>query len=149
MNKEQAAEFLGVSIRTLERLVASGRLKAGRALKKTRPVVVFEKADVEALKTELDDVRPAEVFRRLNTEKKKAAIGFRLDPFYIKKLEEEGAKSGLSSGEYARRLVIRGLDTTNEIQALKGSLAHMFFLILVTKMGATEEEADEIVKSLG
>ena len=91
---------------------------------------------------------------RPNTPKPKDAIGFRLDPFYIKLLTEEGEKVGLSSSEYARRLVILGLEEPSsenafsEVEAIRHSLSEMFFLLLVSKMGATDAEADEIVKSL-
>ena len=151
MDKRQAAEFLGVSVRTLERLVASGRLKQGKALKKTRPVVVYDDEELRGLKEELDAVRPAEVFRRLNTSKPTDAIGFRLDPFYVKRLAEEGEKHGMSAGEYARRLVIRGLEgqgSDQDFKTLRSNLADMFYIILVGKMGVSEAEASEVIKSL-
>src|ERR1019366_2670942 len=107
MEKEQAAEFLGVSIRTLERLASAGKLTKGRARKKTRPIVVFDKGELERLKSELQSARPAEVFGRPNTPKPKDAIGFRLDPFYVTRLEEEGAKTGMSAGDYARQKIGR------------------------------------------
>ena len=154
MEKKDAAEYLGVSTRTLERLTASGRLKKGRALRKTRPVSVYDDEELKRLKAELESGRPLEVFGRPNTPKPKDAIGFRLDPFYIKLLFEEGEKVGLSSSEFARRLVIRGLEEPSsekvfsEVEALRQSLSEMFFLLLVSKLGATDAEANEIVKSL-
>ncbi len=36
MRKQEAADFLGISTRTLERLVAEGKLVQGRAKSKTR-----------------------------------------------------------------------------------------------------------------
>ena len=151
MEKAEAAEFLGVSVRTLERLAAAGRLKKGRALRKTRPVVTYEQTDLERLRDELERGRPAEVFRRLNTSKPTSAIGFRLDPFYVKQLEQEGAKHGMSAGEYARRLVIRGMEgqtAEGDIRELRETLADMFYVILVTRLGSSEAEAAEIIKSL-
>lgn len=154
MEKTAAAEFLGVSTRTLERLSKAGRLTAGRARKKTRPVVVYDQQELERLKVELQAGRPAEVFRRLNTEKPRDAIGFRLDPFYVQRLTEAGEKEGLSASEFARRLVIRGVEDqaagrmTEEISALRNALTEMFYLVLVTKLGASETEATEIVRSI-
>lgn len=151
MEKSQAAEFLGVSVRTLERLAASGKLKQGKALKKTRPVVVYDEGELTRLKEELQATRPAEVFRRLNTPKPADAIGFRLDPFYVKRLAEEGEKHGLSAGEFARRLVIRGLEgqgSDQDFKTLRSNLADMFYIILVTKLGTSEAEATEVIKSL-
>jgi len=151
MEKREAAEFLGVSVRTLERIVASGKLKQGKALKKTRPVVVYDEGELAKLKEELQATRPAEVFRRLNTPKPADAIGFRLDPFYIKRLTEEGEKTGMSAGEYARRLVIRGLEgqgSDQDFKTLRSNLADMFYIILVSKMGVSEADANEVIKSL-
>lgn len=151
MEKSQAAEFLGVSVRTLERFAASGRLTKGRALKKTRPVVVYDMAELERLREELNEARPTEVFRRLNTPKPRDAIGFRLDPFYIKKLEEEGARIGMSAGEVARRMVIRSIeqiDSKDGVEALRKNLSDMFYLVLVNRLGASESEATQIVATL-
>lgn len=151
MDKEQAAEFLGVSVRTLERFVAAGKLKKGRSRGKTRPVVVFEKQDLERLKKALEESRPSEVFGRPNTPKPTEAVGFRLDPYYVKQLQTEGARQGLSAGEYARRLVIRGIETQtahDDLKALRKSLSDMFYIVLVTKLGSTEQEAEDIVRTL-
>ena len=154
MDKRQAANFLGVSTRTIERLVASGKLVQKRQKGKTRPVGVFAEADLKRVKNELDKARPEEVFGRPNTPKPQDAIGFRLDPFYVKKLTEIGKQSGMSPSEYARRLVIRSLEgqiqsgTADELTALRKSLADMFFLVLVSKLDATEAEATEIVKKI-
>jgi len=148
MDKEQAAGYLGVSVRTLERFAASGKLTKGRAKGKTRPVVVFDKKEVERLKKELQASRPVEVFGRPNTPKPKDAIGFRLDPYYIKRLVEEGEKLDMGAADYARRLVVRGLEVGDELSALRKSLGGMFYLILVSKLGASEAEAEEIVRNI-
>lgn len=154
MEKKEAAEFLGVSTRTLERLATAGKLTKGRARKKTRPVVVYDKKELAALKKELESSRPSEVFGRPNAPKPQDAIGFRLDPFYVKKLTELGKQHGMSPSEYARRLVIRSLEgqtqsgTADELSALRKSLGDMFYLVLVSKLDATEAEAAAIVKKL-
>jgi hypothetical protein len=117
-------------------------------------VAVYDDKDLERLKSELESSRPSEVFGRPNTPKPKDAIGFRLDPFYIKLLTQEGEKVGMSPSEFARRLVIQGLEEPSsekvftEVETLRKSLSEMFFLLLVSKLGATDAEADEIVKSL-
>ena len=60
----------------------------------------------------------------------------------------------MSPSEYARRLVIRSLEgqtqsgTADELSALRKSLADMFYLVLVSKLDATEAEATDIVKKL-
>lgn len=114
-------------------------------------MVVYEKTELERVQKELERSRPVEVFGRPNTPKPADAVGFRLDPFYVKKLEEAGAAHGMSAGEYARRLVIRGIEGQSaeaDVKALRRSLSDMFYVILVTRLGASEGEATEIVKSL-
>ncbi len=148
MDKRQAANFLGVSTRTIERLVANGKLVQKRQKGKTRPVAVFSEADLKRVKSELDSARRVEVCGRPHTPKPKDAVGFRIDPHYLRRLEEEGQKLGLSAGEYARRLVVRGLETDDQIASLRKALGSMFYLILVTKMGASEAEAEEIVRNI-
>lgn len=154
MERQEAAEFLGVSISTLDRLASQGRLTRGRARRKTRPVTVYDPQELERLKAELA-TESREVFRRLNTtEKPRDAVGFRLDPYYVKLLKQEGDKLGLSPGEYARRLVIRSLESTSEdkfaqeLAALRNGLSGMFYLILVQKFGATEDEANAVVNAI-
>lgn len=62
MNKKEAADFLGISERSLERHTANKRV--GHTLKpgKTRPVLDYERADLERFKEELkaEVHRPAE-----------------------------------------------------------------------------------------
>ena len=53
MNKQEAAEYLGVSVRALERYVQQGRIGGHYEKGKTRPTLVFDAAELEAFKTEL------------------------------------------------------------------------------------------------
>ena len=61
MNKQEAAEFLGVSVRALERYVQQGRIGGHYEKGKTRPTLVFDAAELEAFKSELEQklYRPA------------------------------------------------------------------------------------------
>jgi len=54
MNKQEAATFLGVSVRTLERLTQQGRVGAGYERGRTRPVPVYDRAELERVKPELE-----------------------------------------------------------------------------------------------
>ena len=56
MNKQEAAQFLGVSVRTLETYVAQNRLAVRYVKGKTRPVADFESGDLERLKTEIPPI---------------------------------------------------------------------------------------------
>lgn len=151
MDKREAAEFLGISVRTLERLAKSGRLSQGRAKKKTRPIVVFDKKELEKLKVELTKGKPPEVFRRLNTQKPKDAIGFRLDPFYVEVLSKKGKEVGLSPSEFARKLVVQALEDTradmfkDEVRALREGLADTFYAFLTMHFNVSKKDAQKFV----
>lgn len=54
MNKQEAAEFLGVSVRALERYVQQGKVGGHYEKGKTRSTLVFDKAELEAFKAELE-----------------------------------------------------------------------------------------------
>ncbi len=54
MNKLQAAEFLGVSVRALERYVQQGRISVRYEKGKTRPTANFDPTELEAFKAELN-----------------------------------------------------------------------------------------------
>ena len=152
MERKEAAEFLGVSLRTLDRLGAEGRLRKGKALRKTRPVVVFDAVELTELKAELSaNIAGRKVFRRLNTPPNDT-VGFRLDAHYLSRLAERGKASGQSPGECARTLVIRALEDTKpeeftkEVQRLREGLADTFFSFLTMKCDVSEEEAKQFVR---
>lgn len=152
MRKEDAAEFLGVSTRTVERLAAEGRLRFKREKGKTKPIVVFDERDLERIKKERQEARPPEVFGRPNTVKPLASIGFRLDPLYVKMLAEKAKSKGVSASEMARHLVIQGLEESrferirDEFLAMRDDFGDFYFALLVTKFGMTEATANEFVK---
>ncbi|PLZ95290.1 DNA-binding protein [Fischerella thermalis CCMEE 5268] len=54
MNKQEAAEFLGVSVRALERYVQQGRIGVRYKKGKTRPTANFDPTELEAFKEELN-----------------------------------------------------------------------------------------------
>lgn len=154
MERAEAAEFLGVSLSTLDRLASQGRLTRGRAKRKTRPVTVFDEEELRLLKEELQETKEPQVFLRQNTPKASGGVGFRLDPYYAERLVEEGRKRGVSAGEHARTLVIRALEDDreeafrSELSRLRQNLAQMFYTVLVAKLGADEKGAMEIVEGL-
>jgi len=143
MEKIEAAEFLGVSVRTLERLVLSGRVSVGKKRGKTKPIPVFDRSSLEALKAELDLGKPSKTGVQTST----STIGFRLEPVYHEQLKELSEANGRSPGEYARHLVIKALDgEAQSIEKLRESLSDFFYLLLIQRLGATEKEAEEILK---
>ena len=154
MERAQAAEYLGVSVSTLDRFASQGRLTRGRARRKTRPVTTFDEAELKRLKSELEQAGRTPRATDPAPIKPSDAIGFRLDPAYVARLKREGEKRGLSAGEYARTLVVKGLEDSDaqrfaeEIRALRKSLSGMFYLILTQRFGLTEREAQELLRSL-
>ena len=53
MNKTEAAEFLGIGVRTLERYMTQNRVAYTRQRGKTGDTVIFERSELEHLKREL------------------------------------------------------------------------------------------------
>jgi len=150
MTKTEAAERLGVSQRTLERLCAKGKLKKGTIPGKTRPVVDFLEEEVERLRHELGrEAETLSAFRQAPS----GSIGFRLDAFYVRRLTQKADEHGLSPGEYARLALIRDLEGDaaqrphqDEVRALREALADTFFAFLTLKCGSTAEEAGAFVR---
>lgn len=148
VDKRQAAEYLGVSTRTLERLASEGRLTKLRQKGKTRPVIVFSETELEGLKEEL-----AVEGRKRSTSLSKPLqhVGFRLDDLYVRRLTSEAQAHGMSPGEYARHLVIQSLEGTersrvaDELRSLREAMADTFHAFLTLKCGASEEEATSFV----
>jgi excisionase family DNA binding protein len=70
MNKEEAAQFLGVSVRALERYTNQGRVSVRYERGKTRSVAIYESADLEVLKADLErpTLRPATVETPTNSD---------------------------------------------------------------------------------
>ncbi len=70
MNKQQAADFLGVSVRALERYVQQGRIGVKYEKGKTRPTVQFDQGELEAFKAELNQpsYKPAVESRQITTD---------------------------------------------------------------------------------
>ncbi len=70
MNKQQAAEFLGVSVRALERYVQQGRIGVKYEKGKTRSTANFDQAELEEFRAELNQstIKPAIESRQTPTE---------------------------------------------------------------------------------
>ncbi|NWF58113.1 MAG: helix-turn-helix domain-containing protein [Fischerella sp.] len=70
MNKQEAAEFLGVSVRALERYVQQGRISVKYEKGKTRPTANFDQGELEAFKAELNQptIKPAIETRQIATD---------------------------------------------------------------------------------
>lgn len=70
MNKQEAADYLGVSVRALERYVQQGKISVTYEKGKTRPTANFDQTELEGFKEELNQptVKPAFESRQIATE---------------------------------------------------------------------------------
>lgn len=132
MDKASAARYLQVSERTIERMVAEGKLTARRVPGKTRPRLEFDQQDLEVAREECGE------------PSKEGFVSFRLEAGFYKELSGRAMELGLSPGQYARYLVAGSLGQKDD--NLKSVLSDFFFLLLVRKLGSSEEEAYEMVK---
>lgn len=148
MDRRKAAEYLGVSVRTLERLAADGRIAKGRVLRKTRPAIDFSEDDLKRLKEELTQEQPrhnAADFKQTDT------VAFRLDPLYVRRLTKLAEAEEMSPGEYARHLVVQSIEKgsedrfADEVRRLREGLADTFHAFLTSQCGTSEEKATEFV----
>jgi len=151
VDRKQAAEYLGVSLRTLDRLAANGHLTKGTALRKTRPCVVFREDELRSLKAQLH--QSEQQWRKLERkpDQPKDTVAFRLDNYYLRVLRSEADRLGLSTGEFARTLVIRALEQEQdhilrrEVRRMREALGATFYALLTMKLGTSPAEARRIV----
>lgn len=69
MNKQEAADYLGVSVRALERYVQQGKISVKYEKGKTRPTANFDPTELQAFKAELEQptIKPAFESRQIAT----------------------------------------------------------------------------------
>jgi hypothetical protein len=78
MRKQEAAKYVGCSVRSLENYTSQGRIGVRYERSKTRPVALYSRAELDRLKAELDStlyapaVTPEEEKRRSIGDRKKA-----------------------------------------------------------------------------
>lgn len=68
MTKQEAAEFLGVSLRALERYTAQNRVAVRYEKGKTRSVLVYEESELERFKAEVERERHRPTIERAGDE---------------------------------------------------------------------------------
>lgn len=97
MTKQEAADELGVSVRALERYTQQSRIAARYEKGRTRPTIVYDEAEVERFKSDLEQVkhRPA--------------------------LERPGANSGSGSGISHTFEAGKALNFANDANSLASS----------------------------
>lgn len=92
MNKQEAAEFLGISIRALERYVQQGKISVRYEKGKTRPTANFEPSELEAFKKELNQptIKPAIETRQIPTEPQSQTANLTYNSGDITRFDEIG-----------------------------------------------------------
>lgn len=159
MTKRQARDYLGVSLRTVERYLSTGRLPSTLVTVEGRkPRVAIADEEVVALKAAMDAVR-AERAERTIAPNVMQHLSFRLEPNFLRQLEEEAARRRLKPTELARKLVTDGLsrqdlvtarfdelrdsmaDLREEVGQLRGHFAELLYQIMVIVAKVDEDEA--------
>lgn len=76
LTKQQAAEFLGVTVRTLERYTQEGKIGGRYEKGKTRSVLVYDESELRAFKAELETktYKPAVDTTPTNPDRDEAAL---------------------------------------------------------------------------
>jgi excisionase family DNA binding protein len=77
MNKQEASDFLGCSLRTLERYMSRGEISFKYEKGKTRDVAVFDEVELHDFKERLEQetIKPAIELRQISTdERSKIAV---------------------------------------------------------------------------
>ena len=112
MSEKEAADYLGLSVRTLQRYRDKGALAYRRVTTKVGQMIAYDPA-------ELDRMNQALAMQRATSAKPKRAqksspprVTFGLSPEAIDELTREAKRFEMSVNEYARRLVRDGLEST-------------------------------------
>ena len=102
MRRNQAAEYLGVSAKTLYRLERAGKLTSRKEKTSTGHVIEYEIAELDRLKEELSQQREVPKAPK-PTRLRRVTFGLPATDF--EELEREATRYGLKPGEYARKLM--------------------------------------------
>ena len=156
MTKAEAAVALGMSVRSVERLVRTRRLRQGRALVDGRPMASYDPVEVEELRAaRASESRPRPIAVPSNTQRgDTVTVSFRLSRIHAEHLRREGEALGLSPGEVARLHTVRGIErgdgsdaaAARELRRLREALGETFFNFLVLKCDTPKAEARRFVK---
>ena len=122
MNKKEAAKFLGVSVRALERYVQQGRISVRYEKGKTRPTANFDSGELETFKTELNQpsYKPAVQSGQNTSNSKSRQIATDLQPETDKALVYPGDASGDALGAYPRSTTVGDIGDISVIDKLAG-----------------------------
>ncbi len=85
MKKKEAAEYLGVSVRALERYVQQGKISVRYEKGKTRPTANFDQGELEEFKAQLNQptIKPAVESRQITTDFNNGEGGSDIEPVTV------------------------------------------------------------------
>jgi DNA-binding transcriptional MerR regulator len=135
MGRQEAAKFLGVTVRTLHNLVKSHALACAYRKGTTRDIVVYQREDLERIKAErLAPSLPKDDTNNLNH------VQFRVNDHDYKALKQGAKRHDMSPNSYARSLVNEGLALREELSALRADY------LKVTDHLAESQEAQQTLQ---
>ena len=117
MREPEAAQYLGLTMRTLRNYRRKGTLAYREATGKTRPTIEYDQSELDRLKAELDRRRESSAKPKPAGKPVLQRVTFGLPPEGYAELAEEAQRYGMSVGEYARRLVREGLESRFQSEA--------------------------------
>ena len=117
LRRSEAALWLGVGLRTLDRYRAEGRITPTlRREGNGKPIAFFRETDLLRLKEELRQEASLQELRRRKTvearqERSRRQVRFRLSPTHQEALLQEAIEQGIGANDLARALVRDGLES--------------------------------------
>jgi hypothetical protein len=103
MREPEASEYLGLTVRTLRNYRRKGKLPFRETQGRTRPVIEYDRSDLDRLKAELS-ARQQRHREAPSGSRTNPRVTFGLPRQEYEELASDAARVGLSVSEYARRL---------------------------------------------
>lgn len=117
MREPEAAEYLGLTVRTLRNYRRLGKLSFKEVAGKTRPVIEYDQAELDRLKADLDQRRTTAARPKRGRPNPVRRVTFGLPPEGYAELEKNAERFGMSVSDYARRVVREGLESRYQQEA--------------------------------
>lgn len=127
MRESEAAVYLKLNVRTLQRYRTKGTLAFREAAGKTRATIEYDQADLDRLKAVLETKRASIPKPHKMPKTATERVSFGLAPEGYAELVKEAERFDMSVGEYARRLVREGLESRFQSEAaeLRTRILHL------------------------
>jgi hypothetical protein len=117
MREPEAAEYLGLTVRTLRNYRRRGKLSFKEVTGKTRPVIEYDQAELDRLKADFDQRRTTAAKPKRGRPNPNKRVTFGLPPEGYAELEKNAERVGVSVSDYARRVVREGLESRYQQEA--------------------------------